>query len=62
MKIKNNKKGIELTLQTIVVMIIVIIVLVVMIFFFSNHFGGNSDVFFNASNSAVSDASNSINI
>lgn len=38
-----QKKGVELSLQTVVVLIIVIIVIIVMISFFSEHFTSNSD-------------------
>jgi len=40
--IKNDKKAVELSLQTIVVFIIVVIVILVMVFFFSTHFNSGS--------------------
>jgi uncharacterized protein (UPF0333 family) len=57
-KIKENKKAIELTFQTIVVFMILIIVLIFMIFFFVNHYGSNSDSLHNVSSSAIDAAKN----
>ncbi|MFW5704923.1 MAG: hypothetical protein ACOCXG_03685 [Nanoarchaeota archaeon] len=42
MKLTKNKKGVELTLQTIVVFIIAVIVLVMVVFFFLKHYDANS--------------------
>ena len=39
-----NKKGVELTLQTIVVFIILLIVLIVVISFFSENYSSNLNV------------------
>lgn len=38
-----DKKGIELTMQTVVIFIILVIVLLVMIFFFANNYVPNSE-------------------
>lgn len=40
---KLEKKGVELSLQTIIVLIIVIVVVIVMIVFFSDNFITNAD-------------------
>jgi hypothetical protein len=37
---KKNKKGVELTFETIVVFIILLLVFLVMVYFFVNHYGG----------------------
>ena len=46
MMIKDNKKGVELTMQTVVVLIIVIIVLIVVIVFFTTNYGENAGTLF----------------
>ncbi len=38
-----NKKGVEMTLNTIVILIILVIVLIVMIYFFSKYYGSNAN-------------------
>lgn len=43
-KINQNKKGVELTLQTIIMLIIAILVLIMMIYFFSGNFTENTSV------------------
>mgnify|MGYP006268540561 CR=1 FL=1 len=53
MKIR-NKKGVELTLNTIVMMIIAIIALIVIISFFLTHYGGNIDFIFGLGDQALS--------
>lgn len=39
----SNKKGVEMTLNTIVILIILVIVLIIMIIFFTKHYGVNSE-------------------
>ncbi len=56
MKFNNNKKGVELTLQTIVIFIILVVVLVVMIFFFVNHYGDNLGTLWDVGNSSIQSA------
>jgi uncharacterized protein (UPF0333 family) len=48
-QIIKNKKGIELSLETIVIFIILIIVLVVMIYFFTHNYTSNNNQIHNIS-------------
>jgi len=48
-----NKKGVEMTLNTIVVLIILVIVLIVMIYFFSKYYGTNANNLNNIGNNAI---------
>ena len=57
-KLKDNKKAIELTLQTIVIFIILIIVLVFVIIFFTEHFTSNSDTATNIGEGVIDSARN----
>ncbi len=55
---KQNKKGIELTMQTIVIFIIAITVLIVVIFFFSSNYTQGSTNIANVSSGAIDAAKN----
>ena len=50
---KTNKKGVELSLQTIIVLIIVVIVVIVMIMFFSDQFLSNSQGISDTGNAVI---------
>lgn len=58
MKIQNNKKGVELTLQTIAIFILVIIVMIMIISFFTTHYGDGADRLFDVGNSTIESAKN----
>lgn len=49
-----NKKGVELTWETIVVFIIIIVVFIVVVIFFVKHYGANSAGLMNVSKDAIS--------
>ena len=53
-----SKKGIELTLQTIVIFIIAVVVLIVIIMFFTTHYGDNVSNLFNIGNGSIEAAKN----
>ncbi len=57
-KIKYNKKGVELTLQTVIIFIILLVVLIVMIYFFTTHYGSNSESLINIGEEAINTAKN----
>ncbi len=42
MKLKTSKKGVELSLQTIVILIILLVALIVIIYFFTTKYTDNS--------------------
>ena len=48
-----EKKGVEMTLNTIVILIILVIVLIVMIFFFSKYYGSNANNLNTIGNNAI---------
>lgn len=52
-KIQNNKKAIELTLNTIVVLIILVIVLIIMIIFFTKYYSSNAESVNNIGDNAI---------
>lgn len=52
----NNKKGVELTLETIAVFIILLVVFIVIVYFFTTHYSSNSDALINAGNDALNNA------
>ncbi len=49
-----NKKGIELTFETIVVFILMLVVLIILIFFIINHYSGNWENIFKIGNETIS--------
>jgi len=51
--LKNNKKAVELTLQTIIVFIIIVIVITIMIYFFSTHFNDNNQTIISIGEGAI---------
>lgn len=53
-----NKKGSELTLQTIVILVILVIAMIIIIYFFMHHYGGNATAFNNISDSVITDTMN----
>lgn len=53
-----GKKGIELTLQTVIIFIILLLVLFVMIYFFTTHYGSNSETLGNLGKDAIDAAKN----
>lgn len=53
-----TKKGMELSLNSIVVLIILVIVLIVMIYFFINHYGSNSGSLIDVGSGAIEGAKN----
>ncbi len=58
MKLIKDKKGVELTLNTIIVFIILLIVMIVVILFFSEHFTTNNDSITNIGKDAILNAKN----
>lgn len=58
-QLKDNKKAVELTLQTIVIFIILLVTLIVMIYFFTTHYGSNSDTLINIGSDAINNAKSS---
>ncbi len=53
-----GKKGVEMTLNTIVILIILVIVLVIMIFFFTKYYSENSNGINNISDTAINMSKN----
>lgn len=51
-----SKKGVELTLQTIVILIIVLVVLVIVISFFATEYGDAASGLFSAGNDSIQHA------
>lgn len=56
--LKQNRKGIEMTLQTVVIFILLIIVLAVVSFFFVNNYMDNSGMLTNVGNSTIDSVKN----
>lgn len=54
-----NRKGMELSLNTIVIFILLLVTLVVVIYFFTTHYGDNSNILMNLSKGAIENAKNS---
>ena len=54
----NNKKAIELSLETVVIFIILIMVLIIIIFFFSGHYLDGQNGLNVVSNSSIDKAMN----
>ena len=57
-KLKINKKGMDLSLNTVVLLIICVLVMILLIFFFIKYYGGNGKDLTNAGNSAIDYAKN----
>ncbi|MCA9496793.1 MAG: hypothetical protein KC589_07640 [Nanoarchaeota archaeon] len=55
MEIKNNKKAVELSLQTIVIFIIILIVLIVIIYFFVQNYSQGSGQIIDTGNNIIND-------
>jgi len=58
MKINKEKKGNEITLQTVVIFIILIIVLILILYFFTSHYNTNANVLENLSSTSIKNPNN----
>lgn len=59
MKLQKNKKGVELSLNTIIIFIMALIVLIILVYFFVTHYSDNSTTLITAGTSAIDSAKSS---
>ncbi len=57
-QLNQNKRAVELTLQTIVIFILLLITLIVMIYFFTTHYGNSSETMMGVGSDAIKNAKN----